>query len=1001
MAGKFKNISEELIRAGNKICFCYTARRFACCVMSRLNFRTKKNPITSFTALYSIILILITADYSQSQFVDFGRNKVMYSDFDWQILQTEHFQIYYYKEAKELAEIGANYAEEAYKLHQQQFNHSLIDTVPMIFYSSPLHFKQTNTTPGFIPDGVGGFFEFVKGRVVIPFEGSLSQFKHVITHELVHVFMTSKINNVLTSHRKNIGQSPPLWFTEGLAEYWSTKWDTQADMVLKDAVMTGYLPGLDNWERIFGTYLMYKMGQKAVEFIAENYGEDKVLQLMDNFWMDESFSNIMKITIGKDYASFDKDFLYSLEKKYFPELKDLDNPSQVTENIPTESFAHKPTYSNANGKKEIYYIGNKTGFTSIYKISLKSREGPELVVEGENSDEFEEFHFFRTGLDVSQSGVLAFVTQQGNADALHLLDTKTNKIIADYSFKDIVSVGSPSWSNDNSRIVFPASDFGGRTDLYILNVETDELKRLTNDFYDDRDPDFSPDGNFLVFSSDRTTFGNDNAYNLFLYDIASGKIDYLTLGNQIDYSPHFSDDGQKIVFTSNVNGPQNIWMIDLGTSLTSEPVRSGSNSLINYGKVNYENLEMREITNFTTAAYDPRWAGKDKIVFSTFEKGGINIRLLRDIKERYDSSVIKEKINLENKGENWTADKILSVPKKNSLTYEKRFSLDIATTALTVDPVFGANTGGIISLSDLLGNEKYYFLVFNNSNGDEEFWKSFNVAISKISTEKRLNYAYGVFHLSGRRYDLSEYNSSFYERQYGGYLSLSYPLSFFRRLEMTVGLSQSIRSLDFIDNSRSLLLSNYLSYVKDNTLWGWTGPMDGERLNVTLGYTTDMTNSNYNYYSFFFDYRKYFRLAAPTTIAVRTQYFMNDGKQPRRFFMGGSWSLRGWPLNSIRGNRMWQFNTELRFPLLNIVAIRFPLGIGFDFPGIRGGIFFDAGNAWDNGYYGMTYGSIGAGIRMNVLGLIVLRYDLGKRIENNFKTLQGNLFHNFYFGYDF
>lgn len=947
-----------------------------------------------------LLFTLLICTPSYSQFVDFGRNKVMYSDFDWQILKTEHFQIYYYKEAKELAEIGANYAEESYREHQQHFNHTLIDTVPMIFYVSPLHFKQTNTTPGFIPDGVGGFYEFIKGRVVIPFEGSLAQFKHVIKHELVHVFMTSKINNVLTTHRKNTGQSPPLWFTEGLAEHWSTEWDTQADMVIKDAVLTGYLPGLDGWERIYGTYLMYKMGQKVLQYISENFGEDKILQLMENFWKDDNFSDVMYLTIGRDYASFDKEFLYALEKHYFPQLKDLDNPSQVSENLLTEQFAHKPTYTKANGKKEIYYIGNKTGFTSIYRLSLNSRE-PELVLEGENSDEFEEFHFFRTGLDVSKNGKLVFITQQGNSDALHILDTKSDKVVADFSFKDIVSIGSPSWNNDNSKIVFPASDFGGRTDLYILDTKSNDLNRLTNDYYDDRDPDFSPDGNYIVFSSDRTSYGIDKAYNLFLYEIKTGKIDYLTLGNHTDHSPHFSDDGQKIVFTSNASGPQNVWMINLGTSLSSEPVRSGSNSLSTPGKINYDELEMKQITNFITAAYDPRWAGKDRIVFSTFEKGSINIKMLRDIQERYDSSKTAEKIDLDSKGEAWSPGKIASVSKKNSLSYKKRFSLDIATTALTVDPVFGANTGGIISLSDLLGNEKYYFLIFNNSNGDEEFWKSFNIAISKISTEERLNYSYGIFHLSGRRYDLRDFNSSFYERQYGGYLSLAYPLSFFRRLEMTVSMSQLIRSHDILNNSRSLLLSNYISYVKDNTLWAWTGPIDGERLNFTLGYTTDITSSNINYYSIFFDYRKNFRIGTPSALSFRTQYFMNEGKQPRRFFMGGSWSLRGWPLNSIRGNKMWQFNTELRFPLLNIVALRFPLGIGLDFPGIRGAFFFDAGNAWDNGNYGITRGSIGAGIRMNVLGLIVLRYDVGKRIENNFKSMQGDFFHQFYFGYDF
>lgn len=950
----------------------------------------------------TFVLLFISVNTAFSQFVDFGRNKVQYSDFDWHILQTEHFQVYYYKEEKELAEIGANYAEEAYKLHEQHFNHSLIDTVPIIFYSSSLHFKQTNTTPGFIPDGVGGFFEFIKGRVVIPYDGSLYNFRHVIMHELVHVFMTSKVNNILREHRKSLDQMPPLWFTEGLAEYWSTSWDTQADMVLKDAVMTGYLPGLDNWERIYGTYIMYKFGQRVLEYIAEFYGKDKILLLIENFWKDDNFSNVMRMTIGHDYVSFDKEFLYYLEKKYFPELKDFDSPSQISENIYVESFAHKPTFTKANGKKEIYFIGNKTGFTSIYKIALNSYEEPELVIEGESNDEFEEFHFFRTGLDVSNSGLLAFITQQGSEDALHIYDTRTNEIVNDYSFKDIVSIGSPSWSSDNSKIVFPASDFSGKNDLYIFDLKTGELKRLTNDYYDDRDPDISPSGEYIVFSSDRTTFGKENSYNLFLYNLNNGKIDYLTLGKQIDYSPHFSDDGKKIVFTSNANGPQNIWMINLTKPLASETVNSGSNSLSNTGTINYENLEMRQITNFITAAYDPRWCGKDKVVFSSFEKGSINIKMLRSINERYDSSKVVEKIELQKKGDNWTAEKINSIAKRNSLVYQKRFSLDIATTSLTVDPVFGANTGGIISLSDLLGNEKYYFLVFNNSAGEAEFWKSFNIAISKVSIEDRLNYSYGVYHLSGRRYDLRDYYATFYERLYGGYLSLSYPLSFFRRIDMTVSLSQSIRNFDYYENTRSLLLSNYISYVKDNTLWAWTGPIDGERLNLTLGYTTDIENSIVNYYSVFFDYRKYLRISGPSALALRGQLFVNEGKEPRRFFMGGSWSLRGWPLNSIRGSKLWQTNAELRFPLMNIVALRFPLGIGFDFPGIRGGIFFDAGSAWDNSYnYGTVLGSFGAGVRMNVLGLVVLRFDIGKRIEKNFTQIQPDLFEQFYFGFDF
>jgi len=913
-------------------------------------------------------------------------------------MSTEHFKIYYYKEAKELAEQGAFFAEEQYKNLVQKFNHSLYDTVPIVFYASPLHFKQSNTTAGFIPDGVGGFFEFVKGRVVIPYEGSIGQFQHVIAHELVHVFMTSKILSQLKIHGQISERMPPLWFTEGLAEYWSTKWDTQADMVLKDAVLNNYIVGLDDWEAFYGTFLMYKLGQKVLEYIAVNYGEDKILQLQENFWMDENFSEVMKLTIGKDYKSFDRDFLYYLKKQYLPEYAERDNPSQVSKNVFSAGFAHKPTFTDFNNTDDIYYIGNQTGYTSIYKTNINNRGESKLVLQGESTDEFEQFHFFRTGMDVSSKGLLAFVTQKGDRDALHLYDITKEKVVTDFSFDNIVSIGSPSWDKTGKIVAFPATDFGGRNDLYVLNTETEVLTRLTNDYYDDREPDFSPDGNYLVFSSDRTSFGK-NKYNLFIYDLRTNNISYLTIGDQVDYSPRFSPDGSKVVFTSTLGGQQNLWMIDFrkSDSLETENTNSGTE-----GKFFPDNLEMRRLTNFITGSYDPDFAGDNKVIFSCYEYGSITVRMLDNISASYDTSKTVVRINYIDKGQNWDFAKIESNPKKNQLKYSKEYSLDVATSSLNTDPVFGTNAGGVVSLSDLLSNEKYYILLFNNSSSESEFWKSFNIAISKVSLEKRLNYAYGVYHLSGKRYDLTQSDFSYYERIYGGYLSFSYPLSFFKRIETTTNLAESNKDIDFLDNTRSLILSNTISYVHDNALWFYTGPIDGERFNLTLGYTSDIDNSNSNYYSVLLDYRKYFRLSRTVAFALRGQYFMNEGKQPRRFFMGGSWSLRGWDRNTIRGSKLWQTNAELRFPLLNNLMLRFPLDINLQFPGIRGALYFDAGNAWDNfENYGETKGSIGAGVRLNLFGIVGLRYDLGKRIEKNFTKLQSDLYHQFYFGWDF
>lgn len=944
---------------------------------------------------YLTLFILVFSASSYSQYVDFGRNKVQYNKFDWHTLSTEHFKIYYYPEMKELAEIGSAYAEEFYKIHEQNFNYSLADTTSIIFYSNPTHFRETNTTEGLIPDGVGGFTESIKGRVVIPFDGSLGNFRHVIGHELTHVFMLTKLGNLLSLHRQTSERQPPLWFTEGLAEFWSSEWDATAEMVIKDAVLSGYMVGLSDWEQTYGSFFMYKLGQNALRYIDKTYGHEKILLLMENFWMSDDFSDVMKYTLGKNYEEFDKDWLYSLKKTYFPTLTTEDNPSANTDVLFTKGFGHKPAYYNDGTNEYVFLIGNVSGYTSVYRVNLKNKREVDKIIEGEQSQELEEFHFFRTGMDISSKGILAFPTKSGASDALHFYDIKQEKIISSYHFDGLVQIGAPSFTADGNTVAFSALNFSGKSDLYLFDLLTKKLTRLTNDYYDDRDACISPDGRWIVFSSDRTSYGVNNRYNLFLYDISNGKISYLTDGDQVDISPRFSSDGKKIVFTSTAEtgygGAQNIWYIDLSN------FNSDTQDENNITKKNVP--QMKRLTSFTTTAFDPRWVDSTRIVFATYESG-ITVRMLNNVDKLIDTPKTTKNITYENVNKEWAFNKVKGIPKKNELRYKKEYTLDIATSSITADPVFGTTTGGILAMSDLLGNDQYYFLVYNNSQTGDEFFKSFNIAISRVSLEHRLNYAYGIFHLSGQRYDFGD-DFSYYERRYGGYFALSYPLSSFDRIEASTSLANSFRDLTLETvNRRALLLTNAISYVKDNSIWGPTGPLDGMRFNATVSYTTDIQFGNVNYYTLIFDLRKYFRISTTVALASHVEYLMNDGKEASRWAIGGSWDLRGWPRLGLRGKKALVVSNELRFPLVDLVDVRFPIGINLAFPYIRGAAFVDFGNAWDT-KYNNTYADFGIGARINVFYILALRYDIGKRIENNLKTFQSGLFQQFFFGWDF
>lgn len=932
-----------------------------------------------------ILTILLFAESTQAQFFYFGRNKVQYTEFDWQVMKTEHFDIYYYSEMKDLAEKGAYFAEEAYKLLEQKFNHNVLIKIPLIFYSTHLHFQQTNITPGFIPEGVGGFFEFLKGRVVIPYNGSMKQFQHVIQHELVHVFMHSKINSVLRDYRKVTDRLPPLWFVEGLAEYWSTEWDEQADMIIRDAVLNNYLVPLDDIDKIYGTYLMYKEGQNILEYIAEKYGEEKILLLLENFWKETSFEKVFKITLGVDYEEFDKEWGYAMKKKYYPLLSVSDPPSSVTTELVSKGFNSKPVfYKSIQGdtSREAYFIGNHSGYTSIYRLNLNDRESkPKLVIEGERSNDFEAFHPFQSKLSISKNGILAFVTKSGENDALHLYNLKEKKIAETLHFKELVGIGSPAWSPDCSEIVLSATDKAGYSDLYIWNFSQKILKRITKDPYNDRDPSWFPDGKKIVFTSDRTTAGKPGTYNLFTYNYESQDIEYLTYSPDNYYSPECSPDGKFVIFTSDIGGSRNIWMMKMDDS------KSFPESI-------------KKITHFTTAAFDPAWADSGRIIFAVFENYSFQIRTIPNVYSIFDSSNVVKENTFVVADKKWAPQSIIGVSETKSLKYVHDYSLDIAQSQISTDPVFGTSGGAFIALSDLLGNEQYYFLIYNTAQDRSELLHSFNFAITRISLSQRANYAYGIFRFSGRRYDLTDPDYFYFERVFGGYFVLSYPLSKFKRIETVTSISNSEKEvIETVRGRKALFVSNGITFVHDNSLWGPSGPLDGSRLKITFAYTSDIQFSNANYYSFIFDYRYYLRITLRSAYAMRYWLFYNDGKEARRFFMGGSWDLRGYPRWSLRGQKLWLTSHELRFPFIDQVSVKFPF-VGITLVGFRGALFFDAGNAWDKENT-ETLGSFGGGVRFNIGGFLVLRYDFGKRIENNFSTIQKKYFHQFFFGWDF
>src|SRR5437667_8458568 len=118
----------------------------------------------------------------------FGRNKVQYGSFDFEVLKTDHFDVYHYPAERAAAEQAGRLAERWYARLSKVLDHRLHGRQPLILYASHPDFEQTNAIGGELGEGTGGVTEILKRRIVLPLAGPLAETDHVLGHELVHAF---------------------------------------------------------------------------------------------------------------------------------------------------------------------------------------------------------------------------------------------------------------------------------------------------------------------------------------------------------------------------------------------------------------------------------------------------------------------------------------------------------------------------------------------------------------------------------------------------------------------------------------------------------------------------------------------------------------------------------------------------------------------------------------------------------------------------------------------
>ena len=524
---------------------------------------------------FALVLALLSLPGAMQGQYYFGQNKVQYRTFDFKVLKTEHFDIYFYPETREAALDAGRMAERSYVRLSRLLRHEYKERKPIILYASQSDFQQTNALGGEAPgEGTGGVTDFFKQRIILPFTGSYEELEHVLQHEMVHQFqydMWSR-GRAGAGLATIISVNPPLWFVEGMAEYFSIGGvDPNTAMWLRDAAIEGKIPTIDQLEndpRIFP----YRYGQALLAFIGGRWGDEAVGAIMQGTMAGGGgLEGSIRRVLGLDYKELSALWREHVQRIYLPQVASQQRAQDLAQPVLTEARSqgtlHLAPALSPDGREIAYFSEKDFYFVDLYLADAATGKVKRRLLKSSYSSNYETFRFINSAVSWSADGkYIAMAAKRGPRDDILIVDVARNREARRIQVP-LSGVTTPAWSPDGQQLVFSGYD-GGLSDLYLVNADGTNLRRLTHDRYADLHPVWSPDGSTIAFATDRgpeTDFRTLHIGDMRIatLDLATNRLDLLPgMDHGLNVSSQWSPDGQRLGFVSDRTGVSNIFLYD-------------------------------------------------------------------------------------------------------------------------------------------------------------------------------------------------------------------------------------------------------------------------------------------------------------------------------------------------------------------------------------------------------------------------------------------------------
>jgi Tol biopolymer transport system component len=881
----------------------------------------------------------------------FGKNRIQYRPFKWQVLTSQNFEVYFYEGGQQTATLAAQLAETDFDRITEILGYSPFSRTKIFIYTSTQDLNQSNVGLNLSSEREIKEENLAKSRIEIAYSGNSVSFRKDLVREVSHVYVHDMLygGSIKESLQNSLLLSVPDWFMNGITTYISEGWSTEMDSYMRDAINNKTLRKPSQTTGKESAFV----GQSIWNFIAERYGKDNISNILNLTRIIRNEQTSISSTLGMPFSKAIKEW-----REYYTAMADNVNASYAATNFDYKVKEVKFNSSDQVNKFKLSpdgaflaYSRNELGRSSVEVMDLKTKRTVNILTSGYKTLN-QSIDYNTPLLSWTKGGTLAVIYENQGDVILNIYNDITEKDLtgkfASRKFlKDFDQVQDFDVSDNGTTLVLSAIT-KGQNDLFLYDIARSRITQLTNDLYDDLSPRFVGSAGKLVFTSNRLKDSLDtdkgsyktlsNKFNLFLHE---GKPKQETVRRLVDSMGSVSNpvvaDGNTVYFLSDERGIRNIYRLTASDS-TLIQVSNSRNDIYDFDFVpstnglvmkttegNSEIISFKQRADFTVKNNLP-YTGRNVKLFGIVQSNSmptdktktdnsvtvttpeIPVTKSKIVLEKgeidtenyqFDSGVFTKR-NTETQGSAAKNEKKNKVEKIISLKQNRKENIKIRGPIDYNNP-FVVNNTELDFIVDPLPQRGFGLKGTINMNDlleNHHLQGGIFITPNLKNSDLWGQYSYLAKRIDySVRYDrraITEDNEQGAKKYHFNKLtfSASYPINTNTR----VSISPSYTTNRFLDLSIPNLatpdgFADYVGgraeFVFDNTISHGINQLEGTRFRVRFDHYTGLANTQDGFDRFYADIRHYLRFGKGVILAGRLSGGHSFGNAPKQTVMGG------------------------------------------------------------------------------------------------------------------